>query len=61
MLVRGARPEDGDAIARVRIASWRGAYAGITPDTCLDPNLLLNSLSAASGHSGTWSARSLAS
>jgi GNAT superfamily N-acetyltransferase len=40
MLIRGARAEDVDAIARVRIASWRGAYAGIIPDTFLDPQFI---------------------
>jgi ribosomal protein S18 acetylase RimI-like enzyme len=34
---RKARPEDGDAIARVRIATWRATYAGIIPETFLAP------------------------
>lgn len=40
MLIRKARPEDGDAIARVRIDSWRATYAGIIPETFLDPHFI---------------------
>jgi ribosomal protein S18 acetylase RimI-like enzyme len=40
MLIRGARSEDVDANARVRIASWRATYARIIPDTFLDPQFI---------------------
>jgi ribosomal protein S18 acetylase RimI-like enzyme len=36
VVVRPAGPADAAAIARVRIASWRAAYAGIVPATYLD-------------------------
>ena len=34
-LVRQALKTDADAIARVEVASWRGAYAGLMPDAFL--------------------------
>jgi ribosomal protein S18 acetylase RimI-like enzyme len=34
--VRPAGVADAEALARVRIASWRGAYRGIVPDVVLD-------------------------
>lgn len=34
--IRPAGPGDAAAIARVHIASWRGAYAGIVPDEYLE-------------------------
>jgi len=36
IVVRPAGAADAEAIARVRIASWRGAYRGIVPDAFLD-------------------------
>ncbi|WP_069385236.1 GNAT family N-acetyltransferase [Cellulosimicrobium cellulans] len=33
--IRPAGPADASAIARVHVASWRGAYAGIVPDEYL--------------------------
>jgi RimJ/RimL family protein N-acetyltransferase len=33
--VRRARESDGAAIARIRVASWRMAYAGVVPDDAL--------------------------
>jgi GNAT superfamily N-acetyltransferase len=41
MIIRPARPEDGDAVADIRVASWRATYAGIVPENYLstmDPN-----------------------
>ena len=35
MRVRPARPEDAAALARVYVAAWRDAYAGILPDSML--------------------------
>lgn len=40
MLIRSARPEDAEAVARVRVACWQVAYAGIVPDTFLDPTFI---------------------
>lgn len=34
--IRPAGPADAEALARVRIASWRAAYAGIVPAAVLD-------------------------
>ena len=36
VVVRPAVVADADALARVRIASWRSAYRGIVPDAVLD-------------------------
>ena len=36
IVVRPAGVADAEAVARVRIASWRGAYRGIVPDAVLD-------------------------
>ena len=36
IVVRPAGIADAEGIARVRIASWRGAYRGIVPDAVLD-------------------------
>ena len=36
IVVRPARVADAEAVARIRIASWRGAYRGIVPDAVLD-------------------------
>jgi GNAT superfamily N-acetyltransferase len=33
--VRLAVPEDGDAIGRIQVESWRAAYAGLMPDAVL--------------------------
>ena len=35
MRVRPARPEDAATLARVYVAAWRDAYAGILPDSML--------------------------
>lgn len=35
MMIRRATAEDAEAIARVHVASWRAAYAGIVPDEFL--------------------------
>lgn len=35
MRVRPARPEDAAVLARIYVAAWRDAYAGILPDTML--------------------------
>jgi RimJ/RimL family protein N-acetyltransferase len=34
-VVRRARPEDADAIARVQVDSWRAAYTGLLPDAVI--------------------------
>jgi GNAT superfamily N-acetyltransferase len=34
--VRPAQPQDAEAIARVQVESWRGAYRGLLPDALLD-------------------------
>lgn len=36
MEIRRARPGEGTAIARVRVASWQGVYRGLMPDEILD-------------------------
>ena len=36
MVVREARADDTEAIARVHVASWRTTYRGIVPDAYLD-------------------------
>lgn len=35
MLVREAKPGDGEQMARVRVDTWRAAYRGIVPDQTL--------------------------
>ena len=35
VVLRQARPEDAAAIARVHVATWRAAYAGVVPDAYL--------------------------
>jgi GNAT superfamily N-acetyltransferase len=35
MRIRPARPEDAAALARIYVAAWRDAYAGILPDAML--------------------------
>ncbi|WP_240916025.1 GNAT family N-acetyltransferase [Sanguibacter sp. HDW7] len=35
LTIRTATTEDAQAVARVHVASWRGAYAGIVPDEVL--------------------------
>lgn len=35
MIIRPARPDDADAIARIHVETWRDAYAGILPDRVL--------------------------
>ena len=35
MLIRGARPDDAAAIAKVFVETWRSAYAGLVPDDVL--------------------------
>jgi ribosomal protein S18 acetylase RimI-like enzyme len=37
MPIRSARPEDAEAVARVRVTCWQTAYAVIVPDTFRDP------------------------
>ncbi|MGH8324102.1 MAG: GNAT family N-acetyltransferase [Steroidobacteraceae bacterium] len=36
MIIRPARPEDGDAVADVRVVSWRATYRGVVPGPYLD-------------------------
>ena len=36
MVIREAVPQDGPAIARVQVRSWRAAYRGIVPQDFLD-------------------------
>jgi hypothetical protein len=36
MIVRPARPGDEDAVAQIRVASWRATYRGVVPDSYLD-------------------------
>jgi ribosomal protein S18 acetylase RimI-like enzyme len=36
MLLRAARPEDADAVARTHVRTWQVAYRGLLPDSCLD-------------------------
>jgi ribosomal protein S18 acetylase RimI-like enzyme len=36
MIIRPAKPEDGPAVAAVRVASWRATYRGIVPDSYLE-------------------------
>ncbi len=41
MLIRFAAPQDAQAVAAVRVASWRATYRGTVPDsylTAMDPN-----------------------
>ena len=35
MIIRPARPDDANAIARIHVETWRDAYAGILPDRVL--------------------------
>lgn len=35
MLIRPARPEDADAVARVHVRTWQVAYRGLLPDDYL--------------------------
>lgn len=34
--VRPARPDDAEAVGRIRVAAWRAAYRGVMPDDYLD-------------------------
>ena len=34
--IRPARPEDGDTVAAIRVASWRATYDGIVPPSYLE-------------------------
>jgi GNAT superfamily N-acetyltransferase len=36
MIIRPATQADAHAIAAVRVTSWRAAYRGVVPDSCLD-------------------------
>jgi ribosomal protein S18 acetylase RimI-like enzyme len=35
MIIRPARPDEGPAVAAIRVASWREAYAGLAPTSFL--------------------------
>jgi GNAT superfamily N-acetyltransferase len=36
VIIRPARPEEGSAVAAVRVASWRATYRGVVPDSYLE-------------------------